>query len=326
MPAKDISITANYRDPSAKTFKLTVVNGTGSGSFESGAVVEIQADDAPSGKVFNTWTGAAVADAKAASTSITMPSAETTVTATYRDAGATLYSLTVVNGIGSGDYQAGESVQISAKSAASVWLFTEWSGDVGGVADASSADTTLVMPAAAATVTANFSRVEWKPSVAFSSTHAEASKGSKDAYTVTATFTVAKGFATTPLSLLSEDSYVSIDIGGFSFGDVISNGKTKITTKLGSAVFLTDANDTVTFKWDAKKVTVSVKSKLPIDETANILDMSIYDAGKASDTLDECAMSFGGAVWTGGIPWSGTVKVDAKKGFLSWTAKGKATQ
>jgi hypothetical protein len=68
------------------TYTLTVSNGTGSGAYRRGTVVDISANAAPSGKTFDKWTGdtAWVADATAASTTVTMPPANAAVTATYR--------------------------------------------------------------------------------------------------------------------------------------------------------------------------------------------------------------------------------------------------
>jgi hypothetical protein len=67
----------------ATVHSLTVVNGTGAGNYLPGAVVAIAANAPASGQAFLDWTGAAVADAGSASTTVTMPAANTTVTANY---------------------------------------------------------------------------------------------------------------------------------------------------------------------------------------------------------------------------------------------------
>ena len=64
-------------------YTLTVVNGTGSGSYASGTTVDITANAAQSGQQFLNWTGATVANANAAATSLSMPAANTTVTSNY---------------------------------------------------------------------------------------------------------------------------------------------------------------------------------------------------------------------------------------------------
>ena len=68
-------------------YDLSVVNGSGDGLYVAGSVLNITADAAPSGQEFDIWTGdvASIADVNGASTSITMPSSDITVTATYRD-------------------------------------------------------------------------------------------------------------------------------------------------------------------------------------------------------------------------------------------------
>jgi len=67
-------------------YSLTVNNGSGSGSYNSGKIVNISADAAPSGKIFDKWTGsAAIANVSLAVTTLTMPEEVTEITATYKD-------------------------------------------------------------------------------------------------------------------------------------------------------------------------------------------------------------------------------------------------
>jgi hypothetical protein len=70
------------------TYNLTVNSGSGSGSYAAGTTVNIAAAAAPTGQVFDQWTGdtGGVANVNAASTSITMPAGNATVTATYQTA------------------------------------------------------------------------------------------------------------------------------------------------------------------------------------------------------------------------------------------------
>ena len=63
--------------------ELNVVNGSGDGKYYRDTNVDISADRAPSGKVFDKWIGA-VANPTLPSTTIRMPSTDTTVTATYK--------------------------------------------------------------------------------------------------------------------------------------------------------------------------------------------------------------------------------------------------
>jgi hypothetical protein len=69
------------------TYNLTVINGSGDGLYEQAAVVNITADAAPVGKVFDKWTGniSGIAVVSASSTTLTMPTANVTIEATYKD-------------------------------------------------------------------------------------------------------------------------------------------------------------------------------------------------------------------------------------------------
>jgi len=69
----------------APTYELTVNYGTGSGSYTAGATVNITADAAPSGKVFDTWTasGLTLSSPGSASTSFAMPPNAVTITANF---------------------------------------------------------------------------------------------------------------------------------------------------------------------------------------------------------------------------------------------------
>jgi uncharacterized protein (DUF1800 family) len=148
------SITIPVAGSSSTTFMLTVVNGTGSGTYAAGAVVPISASTAPAGKAFADWTGASVANASAASTTLVMPAGNTTVTANYSTSGPSTFTLSVVNGTGSGTYAAGTSVAIAANPAPAGDAFANWTGAT--VVNALSSSTTLAMRAANTTVTANY--------------------------------------------------------------------------------------------------------------------------------------------------------------------------
>lgn len=79
--------------PTPKTggqFKLTVQNGTGSGTYAAGATVSITANAAPSGQTFKNWTSNSndfnIANSSSSVTTITMPSHDLTITANYASA------------------------------------------------------------------------------------------------------------------------------------------------------------------------------------------------------------------------------------------------
>lgn len=72
------------------SFKLTVENGTGSGTYKAGTVVTIKANEPESGKVFSKWTckniSATIKEPNKTETTVTMPAADVTVTASYVNA------------------------------------------------------------------------------------------------------------------------------------------------------------------------------------------------------------------------------------------------
>jgi hypothetical protein len=144
----------------ASKYTLSVVNGTGDGSYTAGTPVSISADTPPAGKQFDKWTGSTggIQNVSAGSTTLTMPAANTTVTATYKDtvAAPAKYALTVNNGTGDGSYTAGTQVTIKAYTPASGKVFDKWTGSVAGVKDVNASTTTLAMPAANTAVTATY--------------------------------------------------------------------------------------------------------------------------------------------------------------------------
>lgn len=65
------------------SYSLGVMNGTGAGTYWPGAVVTITANEPPNGDAFLNWTGATVVNANSATTTLTMPAANVSVTANY---------------------------------------------------------------------------------------------------------------------------------------------------------------------------------------------------------------------------------------------------
>jgi uncharacterized repeat protein (TIGR02543 family) len=159
MGSENASVTATYKALPPTTYTLTVNNGSGSGNYEAGTVVNISANTAPSGQTFDQWTGntSGIADVNASSTTYTMGSADATVTATYKALPpATTYTLTVNNGSGSGNYEAGTVVNITANAPPPGQVFDQWTGSTSGVADVNSASTTFTMGSENASVTATY--------------------------------------------------------------------------------------------------------------------------------------------------------------------------
>jgi len=140
----------------ANTFELTVVNGSLSGGYVSDTTVTVVANSAPEGQYFAGWTGADVADSTAPVTTLTMPAAAATVTATFQDIPAPKFNLTVTSGTGGGSYEAGQQITISAGLPAEGKIFDRWTGGDGVIDNPTNSVATLVMPANALTVTATY--------------------------------------------------------------------------------------------------------------------------------------------------------------------------
>lgn len=69
-------------------FTLTVVNGDGDGRYSAGEVVNVKADPAADGKIFDKWVtdgGATVSDIYSMYTTIVIPARDITITATYKN-------------------------------------------------------------------------------------------------------------------------------------------------------------------------------------------------------------------------------------------------
>ncbi|PIB38347.1 immunoglobulin-like domain-containing protein [Maribacter sp. 4G9] len=81
--AVEVVRTVNVGD--ATSYSLTVDNGSGDGFYVAGQVVNIVADAAPSGQRFEAWTGdiSFVGSVNSTPTTVTMPSSDVKVMATY---------------------------------------------------------------------------------------------------------------------------------------------------------------------------------------------------------------------------------------------------
>jgi hypothetical protein len=144
------------RPVTVRTYTLTVNSGSGSGDYAEGANVNITADAPGYAQVFDQWTGdvAYVANVHSADTTVTMPAASVTLTATYLT--VPVYPLIVNLGSGDGDYPAGAVVSIEGDLPGAGEAFDEWTGDVAYVTDIFSRFTTVTMPAESVVVTATY--------------------------------------------------------------------------------------------------------------------------------------------------------------------------
>jgi len=158
MPAANVEVTATYKDAPEDTFALTVTNGSGDGNYTVGAVVDIQANTPPEGQMFDQWTVDTdhVDNVTSASTSVTMPAANVTVTATYKDIPEDTFTLTVNSGSGDGEYTEGVNAPIQANAPEQGKVFDKWTGNTEMVGNIMSASTTLTMPSDDVTVSATY--------------------------------------------------------------------------------------------------------------------------------------------------------------------------
>ena len=145
--------------PPPPTYVLTVNGGSGGGSYTSGTNVAIAANAAPSGQVFDKWTVSAgsptIANVNAASTTLTMPVSNVTISATYK---AATFTLTVNSGSGGGSYASRANITITANAAPAGQAFDKWTISSGSptIGNVNASSTTLTMPASNATVSATY--------------------------------------------------------------------------------------------------------------------------------------------------------------------------
>lgn len=86
IPESNVAVTATYKNNGAALYKLTVISGTGSGSYAPGEKVTVKANAPASGKVFYRWTGdtSCLSGATSAMVTVTMPKGNVSLTATYK--------------------------------------------------------------------------------------------------------------------------------------------------------------------------------------------------------------------------------------------------
>lgn len=155
MPPENSTVTANYKDIPEGSHVLKVTNGSGSGAYIAGTVVDIVADSANPGYVFDHWGGGdavLVAKPHLDETTFTMPDRDADIEALFVQI-QNSYTLTVLNGSGGGEYAYGQA-PISADEAPDGMVFDSWKG--AAVTDPSSPDTELAMPASDISVEATY--------------------------------------------------------------------------------------------------------------------------------------------------------------------------
>ncbi|MCK5805773.1 MAG: hypothetical protein KAI66_23275, partial [Lentisphaeria bacterium] len=144
IPTHNVTLTANYRDAH---YTLTVNNGAGdtaTATYEQ--EIQIAADRPPIGQRFKEWQGDTqhilAAQLTNPNPTVKMPAGDVTLTAVFQN----VYRLTVVDGTGTGDYPAGEVINVAATPRPDGAAFVEWTHDVENLANKNARVTTFETP------------------------------------------------------------------------------------------------------------------------------------------------------------------------------------
>ncbi len=144
MPAKDYTVEAVYVEEElveTGEYKLTVIGGTGSGTYSAGETVTIEYDEPERGFKFKHWQhdqdpfysirfDAYAEPEDRRDKSFTMPPHDLTLTAIYEEIEP--IEVIVVNGSGSGMYYPEEVVNIAVRELEEGETFENWEENVGG--------------------------------------------------------------------------------------------------------------------------------------------------------------------------------------------------
>lgn len=149
MPYRAVELTATFRTYTPKTLTITngyistnndptAESGPTTGTYFAGDQVMIIANVASSGKAFYEWRGTQEAlenmtGVNSSTVILTMPDTNVSLSSFYINAGQ--HNVTVTNGLGSGNYNYGDYVTISANSPQSHYVFANWSGSTGYLSD-----------------------------------------------------------------------------------------------------------------------------------------------------------------------------------------------
>ena len=148
------------------TYRLTVINGLGSGEYEAGTVVAITANDAPAGKKFKEWIviskNVSIQAATDMSAAFVMPNEAVEVEAVYEDIPPEEYTVTVIDdGNGKANANVAQAAAgnkiILSYNANTGYHFKEWQILAGNV---TIEDNGFIMPDGNVTVKAVFEKDE----------------------------------------------------------------------------------------------------------------------------------------------------------------------
>lgn len=111
------------------TFKLTVVDGSGSGNYEAETVVNIRANTPALGMIFDHWSGdhlENIGDASAANTTYTMPNQDINLKANYTSTIAHKVTIKTYTGTTEHNLYMGSEIRIEADPAPQGKVFHHW--------------------------------------------------------------------------------------------------------------------------------------------------------------------------------------------------------
>ncbi len=165
MPNGSVTITANWVEntvPQTVRFTLTVVDGSGDGTYTQGTRVSVSHTDSatPEGQEFVGWdtNGDGVVDVAIEDFTYTMPGRNVVIRPVYQDL-VDEFELTVNGGDGDGTYEEGEEVDITLGEVPEGEEFVGWDTDGDGDVDVTDEDFTFTMPDENTTITAVFEDV-----------------------------------------------------------------------------------------------------------------------------------------------------------------------
>jgi len=291
MPAKNITVTANFKDAPPNTYSIS---GTISGDIKSGVSVAVDATHSATTDASGNYTISGLVDGAYTVTptltgyTFTPSTANATVTGadvtginfTSTQNAAPKFTLTVNNGTGSGQYAENDSVTISATVPAGK-IFDAWTGNTQYIADAGAASTTVTMPDKNITLTATF----------------------KDAppntYSISGSVTgdIANGVI---ITLNTGQSTTTNSSGNFTISGLTANTYT-----------VTPSLDGYTFSPDSKSVTISNNDSTGVNFTAT------------KDSIPEYTLTVNNGTGTGSYTQNTQVQISATvptgKIFNNWT-------
>ena len=139
MPAGNVTFKATYL--SVTKYEIYVVDGTKDKEVaKAGETINITANPAPTGKVFDKWTcetaGVTIefASATSSTTTFEMPAANIEIKAHFRDIEeAPSIEIKVEGGTGAGTYKEGDSVTVTANEPAEGKVFKGWKDESGKI-------------------------------------------------------------------------------------------------------------------------------------------------------------------------------------------------